>query len=175
MTLLNSIDLLLHSRFNEFHMKSNTFTKKLDGKGVRVAVVRARFNEKVTDGLLRGCLEGFAEAKVEKKHIKVVEVPGSFEIPFVANVLAKNGKYDVIVALGAIIKGETKHDEYIANAVAQGITNVSIATGVPVIFGVITPNNFEQALARSGNNKQNKGYEAALAAIEMALTTRSLR
>lgn len=150
-------------------MKSNTFTKKLNGNGLRVAVVRARFNEKITDGLLRGCLKGLQECKVHKKNIKVVEVPGSFEIPFVANVLAKSGKYDVIIALGAVIKGETKHDEYIANAIAYGITKVSIATGVPVIFGVITPNNLEQALVRAGNNKQNKGYEAALAAIEMSL------
>lgn len=148
-------------------MKSNTFTKKLNGKGVRVAVVRARFNQKITDGLLRGCLKGLGECSVEKKNIKVVEVPGSFEIPFTANVLAKSGKYEVIIALGAVIKGETKHDEYIANAIAYGITKVGIATGVPVIFGVITPNNFEQALARAGNDEQNKGYEAALAAIEM--------
>lgn len=156
-------------------MKSNTFKKKLNGKGAHVAVVRARFNEKITDGLLRGCLKGLQESKVQEKNINVVEVPGSFEIPFAASLLARQKKFDVIIALGAIIKGETKHDEYIANAVAYGITRVSIATGVPVIFGVITPNNFEQAVARSGNNKQNKGYEAALAAIEMAHVVRALR
>ncbi len=154
-------------------MKSNTFRKKLDGRGVRVAVVRARFNEKITDGLLRGCLTGLKECNVSK--VKVVEVPGSFEIPFIANKLATSEKYDVIIALGAVIKGETKHDEYIANAIVCGITKVSIATGVPVIFGVITPNNFEQALARAGENKKNKGYEAALAAIEMAQLVRALR
>lgn len=156
-------------------MKSNTFTKKLDGKGLKVAVVRARFNEKITSGLLRGCFEGLRECAVQKKNIKVVEVPGSFEIPFAASLLAKSGKYDAIIALGAVIKGETKHDEYIANAVAYGITKVSIQTGVPVIFGVITPNNLEQALVRAGNDTQNKGYEAAMAAIEMAQTTRTLQ
>lgn len=155
-------------------MKSNTFKKKLDGKGIRVAVVQARFNEKITSGLLRGCLEGLRECAVQKKNIKVVEVPGSFEISFVASQLAKSGKYDVIIALGAVMKGETKHDEYIANAVAYGITKVSIATGVPVIFGVITPNNLEQAVVRSSDNKQNKGYEAALTAIEMALLKNAL-
>ncbi len=156
-------------------MKSNTFTKKLDGKGVRVAVVRARFNQKITDGLLRGCLQSLHECAVQKKNIKVVEVPGSFEIPFVANVLAKSEKYDVIIALGAVIKGETKHDEYIANAVAYGITKVGINTGVPIIFGVITPNNLEQAVVRAGNDKQNKGYEAACAAIEMVQMMRMLQ
>ncbi|MDO8581700.1 MAG: 6,7-dimethyl-8-ribityllumazine synthase [bacterium] len=156
-------------------MKTNTFTKKLDGRGVRVAVVRARFNEKITDGLLHGCLKGLQECAVQKKNINVVEVPGSFEIPFAANVLAKSEKYDVIIALGAVIKGETKHDEYIANAVAYGITKVSVATGVPVIFGVITPNNLEQAIARAGNNKQNKGYESAMSAIEMVQMMNALR
>ena len=155
-------------------MKSNTFTKKLNGRGVRVAVVRARFNEKITAGLLRGCVRGLDECNVQKNNIKVVEVPGSFEIPFVASVLAKTKKYDVIIALGAVIKGETKHDEYIANAIAYGITKVSIETSVPVIFGVITPNNFEQALARAGNDKTNKGFEAAMAAIEMILVKKTL-
>ncbi len=155
-------------------MKSNTFRKKLNGKGVRVAVARARFNEKITAGLLRGCLKGLKECGVAKDDIVVHGVPGSFEIPFTANALAKSGNYGVIIALGAIIKGETKHDEYIANAVAYGITKVSITTGVLVIFGVITTNNFEQAVARSGNNKQNKGYEAAMAAIEMALLKKKL-
>lgn len=155
-------------------MKSNTFHKKLNGKGVHVAVVRARFNEKVTSGLLRGCLKGLQECGVSKKNINVLEVPGSFEIPFVASSLAKSEKYNVIIALGAVIKGETKHDEYIANAVAYGITKVSITTGVPVIFGVITPNNLEQALVRAGNDKQNKGYEAAMAAIEVVLIKKQL-
>jgi len=156
-------------------MKSNVFTKKLNGKGVRVAVVRARFNEKITAGLLRGCLKGLKECGVVKKDIVVHEVPGSFELPFTVSLLGQVERFDVIIALGAIIKGETKHDEYIAHAVAQGITHASIGKEVPIIFGVITPNNFEQALVRSGNNKQNKGYEAAMAAIEMGLLVRKIR
>lgn len=156
-------------------MKSNTFTKKLDGRGVRVAVVRARFNEKITDGLLRGCLRGLQECGVTKNDIVVHEVPGSFEIPFTASLLGEIARFDVIIALGAVIKGETKHDEYIANAVAEGITHASIEKEVPIIFGVITPNNFEQAVIRSRNDKANKGYEAAFSAIEMALLVRKMR
>lgn len=156
-------------------MKSNTFAKKLNGKGLRVAVVRARFNEKITDGLLRGCLKGLRECGVHENDIVVYEVPGSFELPFTTSLLAQVERFDAIIALGAIIKGETKHDEYIANAVAQGITNASIEKEVPIILGVITPNNLEQAVVRSSNDKINKGYEAAMAAVAMGLLVRKIR
>lgn len=155
-------------------MKTNTFSKKITGGGVRVAIVRARFNARVTNGLLRGCLEALTSARVPRKHIRVFAVPGSFEIPFVAARAARSGHYDVIITLGAIIKGETKHDEYIANAVSHALMSISIETGVPVIFGVITPNNLEQALARARGKETNKGWEAAMAAIEMAQVTAQL-
>lgn len=139
---------------------------------MRFGVVRARFNAPVTDGLQNGCIKALRTHGVSAKMIHIVEVPGSFEIPFMCAVLARSGKYDAIITLGAIIKGETKHDEYIANAVAYGITRVGIDTGIPVLFGVITPNNLEQALARAQDNEFNKGREAALAAIEMVLLTK---
>lgn len=156
-------------------MNTNTFSQKLDGTGIRVAIIRARFNERITAGLLRGCRAGLRVARVASRDVRVIEVPGSFEIPVVAEQCTRIGDVDVVIALGCVIKGETKHDEYIASAVAHGITNVAIKNEVPVIFGVITPNSMEQALARAGKGLSNKGYEAALAAVETVLALRRER
>ncbi len=150
-------------------MNTNTFSQKLNGKGKRFAIIRARFNEGITTSLLAWCERGLLEHGVAKKDITVVEVPGAFEISFTAGELARQKKFDAIIALGAVLKGETKHDEYISNAVAHGITRVALDHRVPVIFGILTPNTMDQARARANDDPSNKGYEAACAAIEMVM------
>lgn len=139
-----------------------------DASKLRVGVVVARFNSDITESLLSGAKEALAAWKVREKNIRVVHVPGSFEIPLAVMRFAKTKKYDCVVALGCIIKGETKHDEYIAHAVANGLQRVMLDTGVPVSFGVLTPNTLAQAEARS-RGETNHGASAARAALEMAL------
>jgi 6,7-dimethyl-8-ribityllumazine synthase len=133
-----------------------------------VGIVVSRFNEDITTGLLKGALATLKEWKVKPANITTIFVPGSFEIPYGCQKLIMNKRPDVVIALGCIIKGETKHDEYIANAVSHGIMRLSLDYKIPVMFGVLTPNNLEQAKARSVG-KFNKGREAALAALETAL------
>lgn len=142
-------------------------TVRKDASRCRIAVVVARFNEDITDELLRGALETLRAWKVPEKHVSVIRVPGSFEIPF-GCLLALKKKPDAILALGCIIKGETEHDRYIAQAVSHGITTLSLEKNVPIAFGVITPNNVKQAQARS-SGKANHGAKSAVAALEMAL------
>ena len=137
-------------------------------QGCRFAVVVSRFNEEITEGLLRGAREAFAEAGVDAERITVVRVPGAFEIPLIARRLAKSGRFDAVVCLGCLIKGDTMHFEYIASAVAQGIMDVSADTGVPVTFGVLTTLTEAQAVRRASEDSDNKGREAAMAALEMA-------
>ena len=143
-------------------------TGNLDGEGLRVAIVVARFNELITTRLLRGALEGLESHEVKKENINVVWVPGSFEIPSVANTMAKSGDWDAIVCLGAVIRGETAHFDYVAGEAASGIARVSLDSGIPTIFGVLTTDNLEQAMERSGGKIGNKGRDAALGSIEMA-------
>lgn len=131
------------------------------------AIVAARFNQAVVDRLLEGALEGLKRHGVPDKNITVVRVPGSFEIPLIAHKLASTGKYSSIITLGAVIKGETDHYDHVAGASASGISNVAVQTGVPVIFGVLTCDTLEQAINRAGAKAGNKGFEAALTAIEM--------
>jgi len=131
-------------------------------------VVVSRFNEEITSGLLGGARTALLAAGVADDDVTLVHVPGAFEIPVAALHLAQSGHFDAIICLGCLIKGETMHFEYIAEAASQGIMNVSVATGVPVAFGVLTTITEEQAVVRSGPGDGNKGREAALAAIEMA-------
>ncbi len=133
----------------------------------RFAVVVARFNETVTRALLAGCLDGFARHGVAGDRIDVAWVPGSFEIPVVARTMAGSGGYAAVVCLGCVIRGETSHYDHVAGQAAAGVMQAGVATGVPVIFGVLTTETVEQALNRSGLKGGNKGAEAALAAIEM--------
>jgi len=137
-----------------------------DARGLRFAVVVARFNDFVTDRLREGAEAALAEAGAER--VDVMWVPGAFEIPMAAQRAAETGHYDAIVCLGCLIRGETPHFEYISSAVAHGITNVSADTGVPMAFGVLTTNTAEQALERAVAGPSNKGREAAMAAVEMA-------
>lgn len=140
----------------------------------RFAVVVSRFNEEITEGLLRGALEFFAEQSIPTETVKIVRVPGAFEIPLAAKRLAESGDYDAIVCLGCLIKGDTMHFEYIADAASHGIAQAAISTGVPIAFGVLTTMTEEQAVERSGAGAGNKGREAAAAALEMAALFRQL-
>jgi 6,7-dimethyl-8-ribityllumazine synthase len=144
------------------------FTGSTHATGRRFAVVVSRFNEEVTEGLLRGASEALTAAGVNRDDVTIVRVPGAFEIPLAARRLAATGAYDAVICLGCLIKGDTMHFEYIAAAVSQGIMTVTIETGVPVSFGVLTTLTEAQALARGASGPDNKGREAAMAAVEMA-------
>ena len=144
----------------------------LEGKlvapeGMKAAVVASRFNEIVVNKLLGGAVDGLVRHGVEEENITAVWVPGAFEIPTAAAKLAKSGKYHAVICVGAVIRGETSHYDYVCSEVSKGIAQVSLSTGVPVLFGVITTENIEQAIARAGSKAGNKGYDCALSAIEM--------
>ena len=137
--------------------------------GFRFAIVVSRYNDFVTDRLQAGALAALAAAGGQaRRDVTVVLVPGAFEIPIAAQRAAESGRYDAVVCLGCLIRGETPHFEYIASAVATGLTSAAAATGVPMAFGVLTTNSIEEAIERAGDGPSNKGYEAAAAAIEMA-------
>lgn len=147
---------------------------KLDGKGLKVGIIKSRFNHLITDRLLEGAMDCLIRHGVDEKDIDVVVVPGSFEIPVIAKKLASSGKYNALIALGAIIRGGTVHFDYIATEVTKGIAQVSLESGLPVVNGVITVEDIEQAVERAGTKMGNKGWEAALSAIEMANLLRAL-
>ncbi len=136
--------------------------------GLRFAVVVSKYNDFVTDRLQAGALSALAAAGAAADDITVVRVPGAFEIPLAAQHAAESARYDAIICLGCLIRGETPHFEYISSAVSHGLTEAAAATGVPMAFGVLTTNSVEEALARAGQGRGNKGHEAAVAAIEMA-------
>jgi 6,7-dimethyl-8-ribityllumazine synthase len=140
----------------------------------RYAVVVARFNAEVTEGLLQGALDALADAGVTDEQVTVVRVPGAFELPLAALQLAESRRFDAVIALGCLVKGDTMHFEYIASAVSQGIMQVATASRVPVAFGVLTTLTDEQAMARAVQGPGNKGREAAEAAVEMAALVRRL-
>ena len=137
-------------------------------KGLRFGVIVSRFNDFITSNLLVGTLEGFKESGVDKADLKILKVPGAFEIPQAAKKLCSTGSIDAVVCLGAVIRGETSHFDYICAEVSRGIGQVGLEFNIPVLFGVLTTENLEQAIARSGSGSSNKGRETALAAVEMA-------
>jgi 6,7-dimethyl-8-ribityllumazine synthase len=145
------------------------------GAGLRFAIVVSKFNDFVTDRLQAGALEGLASAGVAPADVTVIKVPGAFEIPFAAKEAAGRGTFAAIICLGCLIRGATAHFEYIASACAHGITDAAAATGVPMTFGVLTTNSVEEALERAGDGPSNKGWEAAIAAVEMATLQHALR
>jgi 6,7-dimethyl-8-ribityllumazine synthase len=147
----------------------------LDARGLRMAIVVARFNDFVTDRLLAGARAALAQAGAAPDAIDTVSVPGAYEVPQAARAAALTGAYDAVVCLGCLIRGETPHFEYIAGAVSHGIMSASAATGVPMSLGVLTTNSAEQALERAVPGSANKGWEAAMAAVEMATLRRALR
>ena len=140
---------------------------KLVSEGIRVGIVAARFNEFIVSKLLSGCEDGLLRHGVRSEDIAVAWVPGAFEIPLAAQAMAKSGKYDAVITLGAVIRGATSHYDYVCAEVSKGVANVSLATGVPVLFGVLTTDTIEQAIERAGTKAGNKGYDCALSAVEM--------
>ena len=144
------------------------YSANLQKQKKKYAIVLARFNEFIVSKLLDGCLDGLKRHGVKEEEIEVIWVPGSFEIPLTAKALAQSKRYDAVIALGAVIRGATTHYELVSAEVAKGIASSSLETGVPIIFGVITTENIEQAIERAGTKAGNKGFDAATAAIEMA-------
>jgi len=144
-----------------------TIDGSLDAKGLKVALIASRFNEFVTERLVEGALDGLVRHGADPKNLTVVKVPGSFELPQAAAKLAAQGNHDAIIALGCLIRGETSHFDLIAASAAKGLAQAAISSGVPVIFGVLTCDTMEQAIDRAGGKGGNKGWDAALAAIEM--------
>jgi 6,7-dimethyl-8-ribityllumazine synthase len=144
-----------------------TLEGKLIAKGKKFALVVSRFNEFISSKLLAGAIDALARHGVKEDEMTVAWVPGSWEIPHVANRMAKSGKYDAVICLGAVIRGSTPHFDYISAEVAKGIATTGMSTGVPTIFGVITCDTIEQAIERAGTKAGNKGFDAAVAAIEM--------
>ncbi len=141
---------------------------ELYAKGLKFGIVVSRFNEFITERLLYGAKDALIRHGVKEDDIDIVKVPGSFEIPIIAKKLALKGTYNAIICLGTIIRGATPHFEYVAAEVSKGIASVSVDTGVPVAFGIITSDTIEQAIERAGTKSGNKGWDAALSAIEMA-------
>ncbi len=139
-----------------------------DGSSFKIGIAVAQWNPDVTDKLLNGAKDILSQAGVSKENIEIIHVPGSFELPWGARQLLTNGKRDAVICLGCIIQGETKHDDYIANAVATGIMQLGLTSGTPVIFGVVTTNTPEQAIERAGGAHGNKGAEAAGTALQLA-------
>ena len=147
---------------------------KLVSKKIKVGIVAARFNEFITSKLLSGALDTLKRHDVSEDDIDIAWVPGAFEIPLVASKMAKSGKYDAVICLGAVIRGDTTHYDYVCNEVSKGIATVSLESGIPVMFGVLTTENIEQAIARAGSKGGNKGYDCALGAVEMVNLLRTI-
>lgn len=145
------------------------------GAGLKFALVVSKFNDFITDRLQAGALDGLKSAGVLTTDVCVIKVPGAFEIPFAAKEAASRGSFAAVICLGCLIRGATAHFEYIASACAHGITDAAAATGVPMTFGVLTTNSVEEALDRAAEGSANKGWEAAIAAVEMATLQRALR
>jgi 6,7-dimethyl-8-ribityllumazine synthase len=150
------------------HARWRTVEGRRSAPGLRVAIVVSRFNDFVTERLLSGALEGLAAAEVHAVDVSVIRVPGAFEIPLAARRAASSARFDAVVCLGCLIRGATPHFDFIASAVAHGLTEAASASGVPVTFGVLTTNSAEEALERTEPGPSNKGWEAAAAAVEMA-------
>ena len=147
---------------------------KLVSEGIRMGIVAARFNEFIVSKLLSGCEDGLLRHGVRSEDIAVAWVPGAFEIPLAAQAMAKSGKYDAVITLGAVIRGATSHYDYVCAEVSKGVANVSLNTGVPVLFGVLTTDTIEQAIERAGTKAGNKGAECAQGAIEMVNLLRGM-
>ena len=144
-----------------------TFEGKFDGKGVKIGIVAGRFNEFITSKLVGGALDVLKRNDVSEENIDIAWVPGAFEIPLITKKLANTGKYDAIITLGAVIKGSTPHFDYVCAEVSKGVAQISLQSDLPVIFGVLTTNNIEEAIERAGTKAGNKGADAAFSAIEM--------
>lgn len=152
----------------------HTFEGKLVSQNIRVGIVAARFNEFIVNKLVGGAMDALLRHDVREEDIDLAWVPGAFEIPLIAKKLAESGKYDAVICLGAVIRGATSHYDLVCNEAAKGIAHVSLDSGVPVLFGVVTTENIEQAIERAGSKAGNKGYDSAMAAIEMVNLVRAI-
>ena len=149
-------------------MNVNVLEGKVVAKeGMKVGIIASRFNEFIVSKLLGGAVDGLVRHGVEEENITTAWVPGAFELPLIAQKMANSGKYDAVICVGAVIRGTTTHYELVCNEAAKGIAQVGLQSGIPVLFGVITTENIEQAIARAGSKAGNKGYDCALSAIEM--------
>jgi 6,7-dimethyl-8-ribityllumazine synthase len=151
---------------------AKTFEGHLVGTGLKVGIVAGRFNEFITGKLVSGAQDAFKRHGLSEDDVDIAWVPGAFEIPLIAKKMAESGNYDAVVTLGAVIRGSTPHFDYVCNEAAKGVSAAAMSTGVPVIFGVLTVDSIEQAVERAGTKAGNKGWEAAVSAIEMANLTR---
>lgn len=147
---------------------------KLVSKDIKIGIVAARFNEFITSKLLGGAVDALNRHEIPEENIEVAWVPGAFEIPLIASKMAKSGRYDAVICLGAVIRGSTSHYDYVCSEVSKGIASVSLASDVPVMFGVITTDTIEQAIERAGTKAGNKGFDCAVGAIEMVNLIREL-
>jgi 6,7-dimethyl-8-ribityllumazine synthase len=154
---------------------SRTFEGHLSAAGLRFAIVVSRFNSFITERLLGGAMDALTRSGADRDLIDLIKVPGSWEIPLVAGEVARQHRYDAVICLAAVIRGETPHFDYVASEAAKGIAHVASETGVPVAFGVLTTNTLEQAIDRAGAKGGNKGFDAAMTAVEMANLLRTLR
>ncbi len=153
---------------------SQTFEGSYDGRGLKIGLVASRFNGFIVEHLVRGAKEALRKCGVADGAVDIAHVPGSFELPFAARRMAESGRYDAIVCLGCIIRGATSHYDLICSESAKGVSQVSVQTGVPAIFAVVTADTIEQAIERSGTKAGNKGYDGALAAVEMATLAKGM-
>ncbi len=151
-----------------------TFEGKFNGKGLKIGIVAGRFNEFITSKLVGGAVDILKRNEVEEGDIHIAWVPGAFEIPLITKKLIDTGKYDAIITLGAVIRGSTPHFDYVCAEVSKGVAQLSLQNGIPVIFGVLTTNNIEEAIERAGTKAGNKGAEAAYGAIEMINLIKSI-
>ena len=152
----------------------NILEGKLTAKQIKIGIVAARFNEFITSKLVSGALDGLKRHDVEEDSIDIAWVPGAFEIPLIASKMAESRKYDAIICLGAVIRGSTSHYDYVCNEVSKGIAQVSLSNGLPVMFGILTTENIEQAIERAGTKAGNKGFDCATGAIEMVNLIRAM-
>ena len=152
----------------------NTYEGNISGRGLKFGIVVARFNEFITSKLLGGALDALKRHDTPDENISVAWVPGAFEIPLVAKKLASSGKFDAIICLGAVIRGATTHYDYVCNEVSKGIAQVGLQSGVPTLFGIVTTENIQQAIERAGTKAGNKGFDAAVSAMEMANLLKTL-
>ncbi|HIU25625.1 MAG TPA: 6,7-dimethyl-8-ribityllumazine synthase [Candidatus Copromorpha excrementigallinarum] len=152
----------------------NIYEGKLISKEIKIGIIAARFNEFITSKLLSGALDTLHRHDVKDEDIDIAWVPGAFEIPLIASKMASCGKYDAVICLGSVIRGSTSHYDYVCNEVSKGIAQVSLSTGVPVMFGVLTTENIQQAIERAGSKSGNKGSDCAAGALEMVDLIRSM-
>lgn len=151
-----------------------TFEGSLVANNMKVGIVAARFNEFITSKLLGGAMDGLVRHGVSEEDVQIAWVPGAFEIPLIAGKMAKSGKYDAVICLGAVIRGSTSHYDYVCAEVSKGIAHVSLESDIPVMFGVLTTDTIEQAIERAGTKAGNKGYDCALGAVEMVNLIRDI-